>query len=248
MDGSLDVGRPRCWAIGLLSLWAALLLGGFLLGTPKGSDQQRMPTWTRMGSSLTLVAAAWCWFVASFTRPAHGYGFLVAMGMTLGFVGDLCMAGLIPLPERTLGGIAAFGLGHVAYIAAFLTFAHCAGLDGAGARWASWVAWLAVGLVGWCVIVLPSDQPAALRWAALPYTLLLATTAGIATGLAVQVPAFWKLALGAALFLASDLILAGELFRSWQIAFVGDAVWLTYGPGQMLIVYSIQTALTIPAK
>ena len=77
----------------------------------------------------------------------------------------------------------------------------------------------------------------------MPYALLLATTAGLALGLALQQAAFFPLALGAFLFLFSDLILAGALFggREWPLHH--DIVWLTYGPGQMLIVYSIAVLL-----
>jgi hypothetical protein len=79
--------------------------------------------------------------------------------------------------------------------------------------------------------------------AALLYALLLAGTAGVATGLALQTPAFIPVAVGAALFLASDLILAGELFNGLSFPLIGDVVWLTYGPAQALIVYGTALAL-----
>jgi hypothetical protein len=52
------------------------------------------------------------------------------------------------------------------------------------------------------------------------------------------------LALGATLFLVSDLILAWEIFRG-SFSHSGDCVWLTYGPGQMFIVYSVPAAIRI---
>ena len=78
-----------------------------------------------------------------------------------------------------------------------------------------------------------------LHLAALPYALLLASTAGFATGLALQSALFIPLALGAGLFLISDLILATQLFNKAYFWLISDVVWLTYGPGQMLIVFSI---------
>ncbi|MGB0384348.1 MAG: lysoplasmalogenase family protein [Ardenticatenaceae bacterium] len=75
---------------------------------------------------------------------------------------------------------------------------------------------------------LPSPTPAS-----------LATTTGLATALALQTSAFVWLAIGAALFLFSDLILAAQLFNGLHFRLIGDLVWLTYGPGQMMIVYSL---------
>lgn len=245
MFQAIDSSSSRGWLLGLLVLWAGLLLGGWLFGSAKNPDNRRMPAWTRMGSSLVLVVAGWSWAWLARTSPAAWFGVLIAAGMTLGFLGDLFLAQWLPLAEPVLGGIAAFGLGHVVYVAALLRFGNHHGLAEAGARWGSWGAWLLIGLAGWLVIVYPGTQPAALRWAALPYTLLLASTAGLATGLAVQATALFPLAVGAGLFFLSDMILATELFTPFRFPSMGDAVWLTYGPGQMLIVYSVYSALTV---
>ena len=51
------------------------------------------------------------------------------------------------------------------------------------------------------------------------------------------------LAIGGALFLLSDLILAARLFNEVHFPLIGDVIWLTYGPAQMLIVYSVGSAL-----
>jgi hypothetical protein len=245
MFDHLEQPSQRWWLLTLLILWGVLLLGGFVSGNRDALSGRRMPTWTRMGSSLTLVLAAWSWFWFARHSAAESFSLLIALGMTLGCIGDFFMADLFGSKEPVLGGIAAFGLGHVAYITAILTFANRHGLNAASARWGALVAWLAIGLAGWYGIVLSSGRSAALRWAALPYALLLAGTAGLSTGLAWQAPALLSLALGSGLFLASDLILAGQLFRQWRLPFVGDVVWLTYGPGQMLIVYTVGSAMAL---
>jgi phosphoglycerol transferase MdoB-like AlkP superfamily enzyme len=229
--------------LGLLVLWGLLLFGGFAFGRPDPTGSQRMPLWTRIGSSVVLVVAGWIWYWFSRGTGASSFALLIATGMTLGLVGDLFMAELLPLTQPVMGGIGAFGLGHVAYIAACLLFAHRHGLDAPGPRWRAWVVWLLIGVVGWYLVVFRGQQPTTLHWAALPYSLLLASTAGFATGLALQAPAFTQLALGAALFLASDLILAARLFSNLHFPLINDVVWLTYGPGQMLIVYSVARAL-----
>jgi hypothetical protein len=235
----------RWWLIVLLALWAVLLFGGFVFG--KGDANHHMPLATRIASSLVLVVAGWSWYALS--RGASGgaerYALFVALGMTLGFLGDLLMAGLIPLEPHVLGGMLAFGAGHLFYIAAFIGFGNQQGLDAPGPRWVALAVWLVVGMVGWYAVVFRGQDPSVLHWAALPYALLLASTAGFATGLALQARAFIPLAVGAGLFLLSDLILAGQLFSGLTFPLIGDVIWLTYGPGQMLIVYSVAAAMRL---
>lgn len=236
------------WLGGLLALWAALLFGGFALGREDAAAARRMPVWTRMASSLALVAAALGWCALAWGGPARGYALAIGVGMSLGAVGDLALAGWLRLREPVLAGMAAFGLGHVAYIAGMLWLGGRLEQNAGGARLAAWAVWLAVGAAGWYVVVFRRGKRGPLRWAALPYALLLASTAGLATGLALQTPAFVPLAIGGALFLLSDLILAGELFGGLRFRLIGDVVWLTYGPAQALIVTSVGFALAVVGR
>lgn len=234
------------WLTGLLLLWAALLFGGFIFGKSHDGGRHRMPTWTRMASSLTLVVAAWSWFLViaanRFYQDVSIISLLVAVGMTLGFIGDLFMAGLIPVKNNVLGGIGSFGLGHIIYIAAFLLIGQSLTLS--VLHWGALIVWWLTGLVGWYFVVFRGQKATPLHYAALPYALLLSSTAGFATMLAVAFPSlFVTLAVGAALFLISDLILAAQLFNGLHFPLIGDVVWLTYGPAQMLIVYSMIGAL-----
>jgi hypothetical protein len=241
MFSALTNPAQRMWLIGLLVLWALFLFGGFILGS--GDPARRMPTWTRMASSATLVVAAYNWYLFARGTAVSGYALLIAIGMTFGFIGDLWLAGLLPGGRNVIGGIAAFGIGHIFYIIAFLRFSEAAGLAAAGPRWGALAVWLLLGAVGWYVVVFRGQPPTTITWIALPYALLLASTAGLATGLALQDGRFIPLAVGAALFLLSDLILAGELFAGLSFPLIGDVIWLTYGPAQMLIVYSVGYAL-----
>jgi hypothetical protein len=52
--------------------------------------------------------------------------------------------------------------------------------------------------------------------------------------------------LGGALFFVSDLILAAGLLGNRSIRGSDDLIWLTYGPAQMLIVYSATLAILSP--
>jgi hypothetical protein len=231
--------------LGLLALWAILLFGGFLFGKRNAEGTRRMPAWTRMASSFTLVIAAWLWY--AFTRETNvgGYALLIAVGMTLGFLGDLFLAPVFAIAQPVLAGIAAFGLGHIAYLVALISFDNAHGLDAPEPRWIALVIWLLIGAAGWYLVVFRRQKATVLHWVALPYALLLASLAGVATGLALQSAFFVPLAIGAALFLLSDLILAGDLFAGLSFPLIGDVIWLTYGPAQTLIVYSVASALLV---
>jgi hypothetical protein len=232
------------WLTGLLILWAALLLGGFVFGRVNAARTGRMPLWTRLASSAVLVMAAWSWYLVGRGTTTSLFALLIAVGVTLGLVGDLFMARLLPVSGYMLLGMGAFGLGHVSYIAGGILYGNQHGLAESGTRYGIWALWLVMGLIGWYLAVFRGQsQRSALHWVALPYTLLLASTAGVATGLAVQDPALWPMAAGAALFLLSDLILAARLFNGWFFPLIEDAIWLTYGPGQMLIAYSVGSAM-----
>jgi hypothetical protein len=231
----------------LLVAWALLLFGGFILGKRSEDGARRMPTWTRMASSLVLVIAAWYWSRPAQDTDASWFALPIAVGMTLGFIGDLFMAKLIIKSDKhVLGGIGAFGLGHIAYIIGFVGFGDWIGAN--SSQLAVWIAWLVIGTVGWYLAVYRGQtKRSVLHYAALPYALLLASSAGFATELALNVNLFIPLAIGCALFLLSDLILAAELFAGLSFPLIGDVVWLTYGPAQMLIVYSIGAALVAGA-
>lgn len=230
--------------LALLALWALLLFGGFIFGKESADHTRRMPAWTRMASSFTLVVAAWSYWLWMNQNPTTIDGidvarlaFFFAIGMTLGFIGDLFMAELLIKGEKhILGGIGAFALGHIAYITGLLSSTSLPTWEGS---WLPLILWLIAGLIGWYVLVFRSSEPAFLRYAALPYTLLLASTAGLSHTLAANSQYFVLVAIGAALFLLSDLILAAQLFRKAHFRYISDVVWFTYGPGQMLIVYGM---------
>lgn len=240
--------------------WAVLLAAALVLANPGWGRRLGLPgleivdghrsiaaTSARMGSSLVLVVVGWLACAWWRTIAAGRFAWCIALGMTLGAIGDFFNAGLlnfVPLPDPVLGGIIAFGLGHVAYITGCVDLAKRAGLTSRAALVGAVAAWQLIGLVGWCFVAVQGTEARGLVWPALPYSLLLAGTAGITSGLAIQDRRFTALALGGALFLASDLILACELFRG-HFAYDTECVWLTYGPGQMLIVFSTITASVV---
>ncbi len=227
--------------------WLVLLAGGLILQQVDVASSSFWATFGRMGSSVALIVAGWWWHIVFRGTAARRYTLMIAIGMTLGATGDFFNAGLlqsyIPLPEPVLGGIVSFGLGHIAYMIGCFDAKRRANLTSSSAMLVSILVWQAISVVCWYFIVYQTQIESAkmVVWPALPYTMLLAGTAGVATGLAVQNGRFTMLAVGAALFLLSDLILAWGMFQG-SFALRTAAVWIPYGGGQMLIVYAITTA------
>lgn len=225
----------QLWLVLLLAAWAVVLFGGFIFG--QESQTHRIPTRNRMAASGLLVLAGWSWVLMTQEADIQPFAIAIALGMTLGFGGDLALSGWFG--RSIITGMLLFGFGHVSYIVGIVGLSQRFGF---ATGWVALGIWLLIGLVGWFIVVFRGQKPTLLTWAALPYALLLATTTGVATGLALQSGQFWGLALGAALFLFSDLVLAGELFAGYSFKSVGDVIWLTYSPGQMLIVFAIGAA------
>jgi len=227
-------------AAGCWMLWATTLIGGTLISfrepetLPVSRDTFLLVS--HLGSSLCLVAAAYLWFLGFSRSRAATTLALFAAGMVLGALGDFFNGGalqdLVPLPDPVLGGIAAFALGHICYILGCRRVARRLGVGSRARFWGAVLFWYFVVFRG------ARSGPSLLVWAALPYSLLLAGMTGLASSLALEDKRFFALALGGVLFLVSDLILAFRMFDG-EFPNATHAVWLTYGPAQMLIVFSL---------
>ncbi len=226
----------------LLALDVTLLAGGLVFGRPDPAGTGRLPRPLRLSLSVLLVAAA----ALQWQLAGTCYAVWVLAGMSLGLLGDLVMAQMIPFPDRLIGGMLVFGLGHVAYIVAI------AGLGRALGLWNGWMAlalWLAMAPVGvglWYVAVRAPGGSRTLNAAALVYGLLMVTMCSLAAGLAVHEARFFPLAVGALLFLASDVVLGNWNLRGRPWKGVNDVIWVTYNLGQLLIVSSVACAYALP--
>ena len=116
----------------------------------------------RLGSSIVLVVAGWLWYLTCRNTAAEKYTLLIALGMTLGAIGDFFMGGLfdtlIPLPSPVLGGMISFGLGHVVYITGCFEARRRAQLKSSSAMWRSVVFWQAASAIGWYFVVYLSTK------------------------------------------------------------------------------------------
>ena len=95
------------------------------------------------------------------------------------------------------------------------------------------------GDVLWYMAAVRHQEPDTLRVAMLPYAVLLAATLGVGAGVVIRQRSLLPFALGASLFLVSDLVIAAEKFSGLYFPLIGDFIWITYGTAQMLIVYSV---------
>lgn len=240
---------PRILALGLLAIWTVLLLGGLVFGQPGPDRRNRLPRPLRMALSVTLLLLALLfWTQGTAGTRLAGFGLLLAVGMALGLLGDLFMAGLlVPKPGNVIFGMLAFGLGHVAYIVAFVQVANAIGLH-SGLVWAwSLGLCLLLGLALWLALVRTPARGATLNIGTFVYSLLLALMAGSGFALALQTQGFGGLALGVTLFMVSDLVLGNELMRHTHFPSIGDVIWVSYTVAQMLIVTSAAAALRLIA-
>lgn len=237
----------RAAALGLLTVWALLLFGGLVFGQPGPDRRNRLPRPLRMALSvLLLLLALLLWLQGAASTRLASFGLLVAVGMALGLLGDLFMAGLlVPKPNHVIFGMLAFGLGHVAYIVAFHQASAAIGL-GSGPVWV-WSLGLCLLLGGalWLALVRTPARGATLNLGTFVYSLLLALMAGSGFAVALQTQGFGGLALGVTLFMVSDLVLGNELMRHTHFPSIGDVIWVSYTVAQMLIVISVPAALRL---
>src|SRR5689334_15557163 len=148
-------GPVRTHAAGFAALWLlwlAMLAGAMISGNVLEGHGKALPTALRMGSSVVLVVTAWWAWTLWRATTAGRFALLIAIGMTLGTIGDFFNADLlnfIPINPPVLGGIAAFGLGHIAYITGCVNLARRAGLTNRTAFVIGIVGWQLIGLIGW---------------------------------------------------------------------------------------------------
>lgn len=148
---------------------------------------------------------------------------VIVAGLVLGGLGDF----LLSRPGTTafMAGMAAFGLGHLAYAAAFLhrtVWPH--------------TPWIAVAVL---LLALSTERwlaphTGALRWPVRGYVVLIAAMGVSASTLS---PESWPTLIGVGLFLLSDLLLSVERFvlKADAHRALSRAVWASYWSGQALI-------------
>ena len=202
-----------------VSVVAALGYGLIMAGLPSSLER-----------TLVKVAAVGALAVMAFLSDAP---WLLAAGLLLCAVGDALLAGN---PQRWLPlGLAAFLLGHILLIFLYqetrdpsleMTHLQIAGSVAVGVAAVAMLAWL------WRAF-------GPMRPAVILYVIAIAVMVGSSFLLPVF---YWPAMLGAVAFMASDAILAGDLFRQTKLfgsaRVTGWAIWFLYYAAQVLIAWA----------
>lgn len=181
---------------------------------------RQLELWAKPATLAALFATTW-----ALGAPETTAGVWLLVALAFGLLGDVMLLG--SSTARFRAGLAAFLVGHLAYVISFLLLS----LD--KPLWAFiGVATVALALVS-SRDVLPSvhrTDGAALTVPVAVYMMVISTMA-----VAAWATGTWLLGLGATVFVASDTILAVDRFvrpRSWARV----AIMVTYHLGQFLIV------------
>lgn len=206
-------------ALAALSLVASLAYGLILVGRPPST----LRTVVKTAAVAALAALAW--------REQNGL--LLVGALALSALGDAFMAD----PKRFLPlGMASFLLAHVTYVILFLPYLrpYLVGEEPWRAVAIALTALAAAGLVVWLWPSLGKLKAAVAAY-------VLAIGAMVIEALMLD-PDLWPATLGAVLFMASDAILAGQLFRQAKLGgsqrLTHWSVWFLYWGAQALIAWA----------
>lgn len=222
-----------CW-VG----WFGLLPGTFSVMLATGHTGGTRLWWV---SSAILTLAAWGNRGSHRRDPYGAFAAWMACGMTCGALADVYGSfAVIRFTEPLAMIVPLFALGHVCYIAGVFSVAGYSQLT-RHRLWYPVLGGMAIlyGLIGmgaWWTVVYPSEDLPHMQLPTAAYTLFLSMAAAVMATVATLNRRFLMVGIGGFLFLVSDILLAVRLFQNNAYG-IGDFCWITYGIGQMFIVY-----------
>ena len=227
-------------------VWAGLFIGGFAFNPLSDDRTQRVPVTSKMLMSALLVGAALVWWLGGTTGTQLAVlGLFIWLGMLVGFVGDLFIAELLPVGRSEIFGIALFLIGHFFYIVGCAHLARTASLTNITLLVAILAIFEVAGGALWLLLIRAPQAGRTLNVGSLVYTLGLCVMVSVAVWLAVQETMLLPLAVGAMLFLISDALVGMRLLRGTSFPLIRDVAWIQYSSGQLLIVFSVGSALRL---
>lgn len=217
--------RSRWWGFGLFGAVAAVHVASIAFGF----DAIEYPTKLALMPALA-IAAMW----ALRGRPATPTATLLYLALAFSWLGDGAAFFFPFVGDELPAMLLCFGIAHLLYIALFMVAPRLRALP----------RWTLVYVVWWlAMIAILLPHLGALTIAVAAYGLVLGGTA------AASARGGTTTALGGALFLVSDTILALRLFLPGVDAgLTGPWIMLTYAAGQGLLVYGIARHLRGSAR
>lgn len=221
-------------AFGRIAAGAALVLAlaYWAFYTGRGSAPDLAGALVKTGSVALLALVLWQVAMRGGALPLF---WLVALGLTLGALGDFCLAR--SGEAWFLAGMGAFGAGHLAYALALILRGRALGSGLAGVQPVELLVLAALVLLILSTEIWLAPRTGGLLWPVRAYVLLIALM-GLAAILLPAAPGQGLIRLGAALFLASDLMLAIGLFVAQSAGLktgLSLALWPAYWAAQALI-------------
>ena len=185
-------------------------------------------------SLFLLVIIFYNYISSTPTTPCYLYARWLFFGMAFGFIGDLIMMEIIPIHNYIVGGIIAFGAGHLCYINAFNTILSKIQDFPVFIRIIFPIIILTSTI--WGVIIYSPIMSLSISISTLFYGLLLMIMVGYAIILVSLRIEFILVAIGAILFSISDIILGNNLYKGDILQ--GSYSFIFYIIGQWGIIMS----------
>jgi uncharacterized membrane protein YhhN len=148
-----------------------------------------------------------------------------------------CATGDVLLELVFVAGMAAFAIGHVFYVLAFLEWGRILGPNKRDYPVAVLVVIISLGLLAW---LLPGMGE--LLIPALIYQAIITTM--VATGFVVKAPMLARL--GAVIFMISDTLIAAEKFASVDV--IPGSIWITYAIAQIMMAWGMSRVAPYRAR
>lgn len=228
--------------IALLAVWLAAYVLGMVRGHPNEDRSRRLARPAKLVMIAAALGLGLLWLSVASGSTAALYANLIFLGLLAGAVGDIFLADMIPVKRPEIGGMIAFGIGHLLYFAAILAAA--AALDARTSQVVlSAIAGGALGIGVWAGLVRNPGGSRTLNVGSLVYGILLVGVAAAALALWWGTGTMVSLAVGMVLFAISDMMLAQYLIRQRGFPSIRDVVWIIYSSAQVIIAFSIGAAV-----